>query len=358
MRSPLCHLLSLSDDPVIRHLFPLFPLPLPLCLCPCRHLKSVWTPRYPGTVWTSHNPTMSDLLQRLPIELRSYIFGYLHLGDLVCFSATCKSISKDIRRYILFRWCHLAGCFFHDPDKLFRLLYACQAVISGSGALYLLQPFLATPWIPNDLDIYISHDNAQLLLAALTIEGYCQVLSSPARSKSYLRPQFHSTITFVHSQQTIDVIVATKSTGIYPIFHFHSTILMNFVTHDSICCTYPQLTLRGLSVIHPFFAYDTILNRAAIDALLKYHHHGFVYLTCYHVHVHFHCFKHTSCKLNDKSCMWVVTKLTPFAPHTRCDIYSRLGIINAIWHLGGKLCTTDSYSNFTPSSVRILLDSG
>jgi len=275
------------------------------------------------------------------------VFGHLQLDDLVCFSATCKSFSKHVCRYVLFQRRHLASRFFRDPDKLFRILYACQAIISGSGALYLLQPLLATSWIPNDLDIYVSQDNLHLLLAALSIEGYGEVQSSPVRVKSYLWPHFHSTVTLTRAEQTIDVVVSTTSTGIFPIFHFHSTLLMNFVTHDSICCTYPHLTLRGLSLIHPFSAHNTILNRASIDALLKYHHRGFVYLTCYHIDGHCRSSKHTTRKLTDKSCMWVVTKSAPFAPHTRHDIYARLGIVNALWrcHAPNRFGTVNMEDN-------------
>jgi len=179
------------------------------------------------------------------------VFGHLQLDDLVHFSATCKSFSKHVCHYILFRCHHLASCFFRDPDKLLRILYMCQAIISGSGALYLLQPLLATSWIPNDLDIYVSQDNLHLLLAALSIEGYGEVQSSPVCVKSYLWPHFHSTVTLIHAEQTIDIFISTTSTGIFPIFHFHSTLLMNFMMHDSICCMYPHLTLHGLS-LSPF----------------------------------------------------------------------------------------------------------
>jgi len=300
---------------------------------------------------------MSDLTRLLPVELWYHILGYLHLGQIIHFSTTCKFHSKLVRRYILYRRRHLAARFFHDADKLFRLLYACQAVISSSSALYLLRPLLATSWSPNDLDIYVSESNLQLLLAALAIEGYHEVRTSFARIKHYSRPGFHSVITLMRSRQSIEVIVSTSSSAIFPIYRFHSTLLMNFLTHDSLCCSYPHLTLRGLSLIHPFFAHNTILNRASIDALLKYHCRGFTYLTCYHVHRHLPCFKHLIHKLNDSSSMWVVTKLAPFAPHTRMDTYTRLGIVNARWCLGGELCTTDSFSNFTKSSVQIHLDS-
>ena len=109
---------------------------------------------------------------QLPVELWTCIFGYLHIGHIVDFSATCKYNSLLVRRYILSCCRQLAARFFHDPDKLYRLLYTCQAVISGSGALYLLQLLFTASWMPNNLDIYVSSDNLQFLLSALSIEGY------------------------------------------------------------------------------------------------------------------------------------------------------------------------------------------
>ena len=293
----------------------------------------------------------------LPIELWSLIFGYLHLGHIVQFSATCKFSSRVVRRYILFQHRHLAAHFFRNPDCLFRILYASHAVISGSCALYLLQPLLSTLWFPYDLDIYVSQENSPLLLTALATEGYHHTLTSPTCVKQQSRSPRHFTISLTCSQQTIDVIVSPSDSVIFPIYHFHSTHLMNFVTHDALCCSYPRLTLCGASLINPFLAHDSILNRASIDALLKYRRHGFSYYNCYHIHQNFRCFKHTNRKLNDKSCMWVVTKSAPFSPHSCLDTYARLGIVNAHWRLGGELCMMESFSNFVPSSIWIDLDS-
>jgi len=298
---------------------------------------------------------MSNLT--LPVELWSLVFGYLHLGHIIKFLATCKYYSKVVRRYILFRRRHLAAHFFRNPDRLFRILYASQAVISGSCALYLLQPLLTTPWFPHNMDIFVSQDNRQLLLAALATDDYQHVVTSPAHIKRRSHSPCHSTITLMCSQQTIHVVMSPHDSAIFPVYRLHSTILINFITHDSLCCSYPQLTLRRASLINPFLPHDTILNRASIDSLLKYRRHGFSYFNCYHIHGHFRCFKHTDRKLNDKSCMWVVTKSAPFAPHSRLDTYARLGIVNAHWRLGGELCTTESFANFAPSSVHIDLDS-
>lgn len=229
---------------------------------------------------------------QLPVELWTCIFGYLHISHIIDFSATCKYNSLLVRCYILSRCHQLAACFFHDPDKLYRLLYTCQAVISGSCALYLLQPLFTASWTPNNLDIYVSSDNLQFLLSALSIEGYQDTHAFMPQVRSYKRSHVLTTITLVRAQQTIDVVVTATYSTICPIFLCHSTLLMNFITHDALYCAYPCLTLHRLSLIHPFVAYDTILNHASIDTLLKYDQRGFTYLTCYHVHQHFRCFKH------------------------------------------------------------------
>ena len=292
---------------------------------------------------------------QLPVELWTCIFGYLHIGHIVDFSATCKYNSLLVRHYILSRHHQLAAQFFHDPDKLYRLLYTCQAVISGSGALYLLQPLFTASWMPNNLDIYVSSDNLQFLLSALSIEGYWDTHAFAPQVRSYKHSHVLMTITLARAQQTIDVVVTATYSTICPIFLCHSTLLMNFITHDALYCAYPRLTLCGLSLIHPFVAYDTILNRASIDTLLKYHRCEFTYLTCYHVHHHFCCFKHNPRKLHDKYSMWVITRSSPFAPRSHPDTYARLGIVDAKWCLGGELCSSDS--KLASSTVHVLLDS-
>ncbi|KIK21720.1 hypothetical protein PISMIDRAFT_103556 [Pisolithus microcarpus 441] len=58
-------------------------------------------------------------------------------------------------------------------------------------------------------------------------------------------PHSHILTIFTLYRKTskIDVIVSNSTTAISPIFQYHSTVLMNFITTHSVFCAYPQLTL-------------------------------------------------------------------------------------------------------------------
>ncbi|KIO10314.1 hypothetical protein M404DRAFT_92271, partial [Pisolithus tinctorius Marx 270] len=60
-----------------------------------------------------------------------------------------------------------------------------------------------------------------------------------------------SVITWAKGNHHIDIIVSNTDVVVSPIFQFHSTVVMNFVSADHIFCAYPTLTLWGLSILNP-----------------------------------------------------------------------------------------------------------
>lgn len=50
----------------------------------------------------------------------------------------------------------------------------------------------------------------------------------------------------------IDVIPSTNDCSLFPISHFWATHLMNFLSADSYCVAYPELTFAHRSVLSPF----------------------------------------------------------------------------------------------------------
>ncbi|KIO04586.1 hypothetical protein M404DRAFT_93872, partial [Pisolithus tinctorius Marx 270] len=55
---------------------------------------------------------------------------------------------------------------------------------------------------------------------------------------------------FSNNWQLIDVIVSSTVTAVLPIFKFHSTAVMNFITMDNIFCAYLSLTLKLMSMVN------------------------------------------------------------------------------------------------------------
>ncbi|KAI5999554.1 hypothetical protein EDD15DRAFT_2146855, partial [Pisolithus albus] len=150
------------------------------------------------------------------------------------------------------------------------LLAIHHAIISGSCALRLLLPQKDVFWKPDDLDIYVCEREAPQLLNTLLAKGYRLISQTAKNGAQYPPSHVHSIRTLRRHTTQIDVIVSNSTTAISPIFEFHSTILMNFVTAHSVFCAYPHLTLRELSIINPFVAYRQPLQRSTLAALVKY----------------------------------------------------------------------------------------
>ncbi|KIK22655.1 hypothetical protein PISMIDRAFT_38354, partial [Pisolithus microcarpus 441] len=130
------------------------------------------------------------------------------------------------------------------------MLRTCDAVISGSTALHLLLPKSGTAWTPKDLDLYVPLRTSAVLLARLESEGYGIISQHPADVEHYSYSHVHEVVVVGKGERKIDVIISKTSTALSPIFQFHSTAVMNFISADTIFCTYPRLTLERLSMVN------------------------------------------------------------------------------------------------------------
>ncbi|KAI6142475.1 hypothetical protein BKA82DRAFT_3940937, partial [Pisolithus tinctorius] len=124
------------------------------------------------------------------------------------------------------------------------LLHLGQAIISGSCALHLLLPQGDVMWSPHDVDVYATHKNVDFLIAGIKLQGYQIIHVTTGNDLRYSNSHVASIFSFVCDQCKINIIVSSSTTPISPIFQYHSTALMNFITHDSVFCAYPHLTLH------------------------------------------------------------------------------------------------------------------
>ncbi|KAI5988181.1 hypothetical protein EDD15DRAFT_2141379, partial [Pisolithus albus] len=198
------------------------------------------------------------------------IFAFLNLYDIYCFANTSTRLSTIAYAYISHRRHLLTKPFFDNTDDAYHLLLTHHAIISGSCALRLLLPQRDVLWTPHDLDIYVCQEEARPLLLDLLAHGYTFTSPIFTTTPPYSSSHVHSVYVLHRNSSKIDVIVSNSMTAISPIFQFHSTILMNFVTAHSVYCAYPTLTLRQLSLINPYVVYEQPLQRSTLDVLLKY----------------------------------------------------------------------------------------
>ncbi|KAI6009168.1 hypothetical protein BKA83DRAFT_4070863 [Pisolithus microcarpus] len=158
------------------------------------------------------------------------------------------------------------------------ILHTCDAVISGSTALHTLLPKLDTPWTPADLDIYVPQSTSTQLLNRIMAEGYSIVTDEQQLQMRYTHSHMHRVVVLSNGERNIDIVVSVTSVALSPIFHFHSTAVMNFVSADTIYCSYPRLTFRHLSLVNASVLYYGGHMDDIVDTMRKYMGRGFEYV--------------------------------------------------------------------------------
>lgn len=264
-------------------------------------------------------------------EIWNSIFAFLCLPDVCQFAHTSKLCYDVAQRYITYRRRLLTKPFFDNPDEIFRILAACNAVISGSSVLYLLLPERDILWKPGDLDIYVCDKDLELLLRNLGSCGYQVSTTEYGTDDPYPYSHIQKIFTLHHQKSKIDVIVSKTSTPISPIFQYHSTVVMNFLTANSLFCAYPELTLQKKSIINPFAVYGQALKRTTLQALLKYNKRGIQYTSCRHLHGNSQCWKERLRSVDDELGLWIRNPSPETFPATQ-DFHTLK------WSLGGSIC--------------------
>ncbi|KAI6018987.1 hypothetical protein PISMIDRAFT_34993, partial [Pisolithus microcarpus 441] len=117
-------------------------------------------------------------------------------------------------------------------------------------ALHLLLPKCGTSWTPNDLDIYVPLHTLVMLLDQPQQEGYAIISQHLMNIIHYTYSHVHEVIVIHKGQRKIDMVIMKMMTALSPIFQFHSTAVMNFISMDTIFCSYPRLTLQQLSMVN------------------------------------------------------------------------------------------------------------
>lgn len=128
-----------------------------------------------------------------------------------------------------------------DVEELRAIMQASNCVISG---LYALHAFFCNGFQPGDLDLYVPSLTSAPLLRFIQLCGYhC----------------FHTTVDYsTHTtciakvdhfrlpstSLKIDIVYSCTASLIQVIPHFHSTIVMNYLTWYGAVLFYPRLTLN------------------------------------------------------------------------------------------------------------------
>ncbi|KIO12018.1 hypothetical protein M404DRAFT_125896, partial [Pisolithus tinctorius Marx 270] len=187
----------------------------------------------------------------LNFDVTEEILRHCNASDLFTYACTSTSSATLVKEYLTARLLTVYGKFFQSPRNVPHILASCDAVISGSTALSILLPEMSTTWTAGDLDIYVPKRSFAHLSILLQKEGYHILRERTQNENTYTPSSILTVITFDNNTRLIDVVVSNSYTALSPIFQFHNTCVMNFISAYGIFCAYPNLTLHALSMVNP-----------------------------------------------------------------------------------------------------------
>jgi hypothetical protein len=201
----------------------------------------------------------------LPPEIVAYVWSFLTWKDLVKFGRTSRANYRLVRGALRNTVHRLVAPFTlkGGVDRFMGMLRSERAVISGSMALFPLMfcNFSGTNsngsyWSPRDMDIYEpkrGKDGSGVLKYLLEIEGYEE---HNVRERS-LREQYDALRGIRQVKKVgrdgicVDIVTSSSSSAISPIFHFHSTPVINWISPEGLFSAYPNLTCARRGLLNP-----------------------------------------------------------------------------------------------------------
>ncbi|KAF5315275.1 hypothetical protein D9619_007568 [Psilocybe cf. subviscida] len=244
--------------------------------------------------------TQLSVFQTLPPTTDDAILDHLSITEIIRFGRTCSNAHVAVQSYIKrrFKLSDVLARFFKEQtqvEELRTLMSNTGMVISGSAALQLFQRNL---YADSDLDLYTPLHNAQQIADWLISKGYTFVPSvqslptvetaiseavsrhttppligaTPSTRRGYLRAACILDFRATNPVRKIQLIASVRSV-LELILGFHSTCVMNFITHEKAYCLFPRATLverRALTYLNRTIGHES--NR---NAYVKWTARGF-----------------------------------------------------------------------------------
>lgn len=184
----------------------------------------------------------------------------MSLPDLAILSATSRMMRTVTQEHMHLRVRQRLAPFGVPTRILLAVLRKSHSVVSGSTALHSCLPRGQRTWTPHDIDIYTAEQGFPTLMATFLLYGYVTMaefanVGSTKYSDIALKYDFRCDIRRVvklgNSSRTVDIIISNSSSPIRPIFHFHSTAVINYISDYGVFCAYPVWMSRLISVVNP-----------------------------------------------------------------------------------------------------------
>ncbi|KAF9549162.1 hypothetical protein CPC08DRAFT_648284 [Agrocybe pediades] len=282
---------------------------------------------------------------RLEYSIMCCIFSRLHIGDLAAIWACDEDMALDVREFVANRVAFFLGKFQLDFTQTLSLLDRANAVISGSFAQRMLFPGDALmTYSPGDIDFYIPATSRSIFLRFFAMYTPYVVVSS--RNTRYYSDAISEVLLLVSGKSYINIIVSSNDNAIFPIFYFHSTCVMNFLSSAGIFCAYPELTFNLRNLPNSLHTQTANHARRFQACMKKYWARGFSTakeVSKWKEFAHHTCYQNFNCPMTirstlDAGCFFLPVfddAETAYSGRSGWGAYGQGGIT---WRLGGLPC--------------------
>lgn len=205
-------------------------------------------------------------IESFSIEVFERIALYAGFLEALALSTSSRNLRKKMKEVYPAKLTQLLRHFVRNTTEFRNILRSTRSIISGSVALAFIDNSLADWSSPNcagDLDIFCLREGfLPMVIYLMTNEGYLpdtdhkKVIDDPNRD-AYTPNPFIDTICYLKKEtelgiRRVDIIACCSfvSAAYRPIVHFHSTVVMNWLSADSLVVLYPSLTFRRRGIIH------------------------------------------------------------------------------------------------------------
>lgn len=188
----------------------------------------------------------------LPLDVVSYIIELCTLPTLSRFAATSVVADKLVTRELDIRHRHILAPFIKDKEAFRNKLTTLNSVLSGSAAVSLCTARDA--FLPNDLDIYVPVNMAEVWVQYLTTEeGYHVLGRMNTGDDPYTK--YHGgvgpIVTVARDTVTIDIVESNTICATLPIPFFWTTTAMVFITGTGVVALFPHLLEERRGLLNP-----------------------------------------------------------------------------------------------------------
>ncbi|KAG0691708.1 hypothetical protein DFH29DRAFT_819127 [Suillus ampliporus] len=288
-------------------------------------------------------------VSRLPRDVVENVLKFLDLLDLESFAQTSVLHESWVVKYVHHRRSVLFALFLIHIPEFIALLDRTQSVVSGLAALSLIQSEEEATAI-QDIDVYTTEPyQSETLQFLKEVEGY-ETISNFCWLPIYWDSAVVNLVRLCKGDRRMDVIITNYDSSITPLFQFHSTPVMNFISAHTICCAYPAWTLSHKGLIHPRIYTENATNLSSVAALNKYSSRGFNLLSdiadfgvadfggAHHCYQSYYC-PQTTRNSNDQGMLsWVIdhASLPPGTFRRHCT-----DVLPVVWCIGGNNCNNE-----------------